>query len=773
MTAPAIPSALGPTSPGYGLAPQQAEADMLVVLREELDATKPANAVEVELPDGSFNSEAAHDLGLIENAEGGDAIAAEAEEQSLGAQFGLAGSDDEVRRALRALYGDDFPLALSESPTEEQWAAWAQTLFQRGASGVITREHFARKNRLGRNGVQWVSSIGMGPWREPPKPKDSARCVDNMIGPALDQRVEIIAEQRPGFRTKPQNQEQRNVKKAEAQQVALEYEYDQQSMPRVIRQMAYQAGTDGVTFGCVYFDPDRGALDELTGVPQGDFATHTYAIEQVRVSPDASLTKKPAYWVTRELCSLGEMVKDYGPEVATGETTMGGTIDNDRGPQSRWGSILPDRDELLRDQTTIERYAVYCDKSMFLPQGLMVIVVGRKVVVPPMPLPWGVVPLFAFRDGSTDPSFYPRPIMEDWWDPQMRVNALLSAWVEAIRLNKGQKLLAREQTIAGETLIGGAHTLITVKGAGPLQDTVMPLENFLIGPDVKELIDRERSCFEKMSGWNDTSRGTFQADQSGRSILAQREMLERIFSPCVNAAAEAMCDWAKIVLAGMRVEITAPRMLSIEGAGRPDLSREITADDFDGVANVTIDPETLMPMPRALRLFLLDSWLEKGLISAQEYRRRAPFAFTQSLDSPDTDHLARAKRCAEAVRQTANPMALPILWMDDEAIHQDVLQRELILPDDLPPEIRGAAYERWMMLAQQAQMKNPLAAEMAPSAGGEGGGGGGGGAGGGMSPGGQPFQGTNPAIAAGTSSQIGGSSDEDSAARQFDATQQR
>jgi len=44
-------------------------------------------------------------------------------------------------------------------------------------------------------------------------------------------------------------------------------------------------------------------------------------------------------------------------------------------------------------------------------------------------------------------------------------------------------------------------------------------------------------------------------------------------------------------------------------------------------------------------------------------------------------------------------------WVDDESIHQDVLQRELLLQDDLAPEIIAVAMERWTALANQAQQK--------------------------------------------------------------------
>jgi hypothetical protein len=44
-------------------------------------------------------------------------------------------------------------------------------------------------------------------------------------------------------------------------------------------------------------------------------------------------------------------------------------------------------------------------------------------------------------------------------------------------------------------------------------------------------------------------------------------------------------------------------------------------------------------------------------------------------------------------------------WQDNEAIHQDVLEREILLQDDLSPEIIQVANERWLALAEQATQK--------------------------------------------------------------------
>jgi DNA-binding NarL/FixJ family response regulator len=65
-----------------------------------------------------------------------------------------------------------------------------------------------------RAGIHWISSKNNGPWREPPKPKDTLRLVLNMIGPALDWRLQVLAEQRPGVRARPTTMDPEDVRRA-------------------------------------------------------------------------------------------------------------------------------------------------------------------------------------------------------------------------------------------------------------------------------------------------------------------------------------------------------------------------------------------------------------------------------------------------------------------------------------------------------------------------------------------------------------------------------
>ena len=60
-------------------------------------------------------------------------------------------------------------------------------------------------------------------------------------------------------------------------------------------------------------------------------------------------------------------------------------------------------------------------------------------------------------------------------------------------------------------------------------------------------------------------------------------------------------------------------------------------------------------------------------------------------------------RVAEAIRMGYPPPEMR--WQDNEAIHQDVLERQILLQDDLDPQIIAAAQQRWTELANQAMQK--------------------------------------------------------------------
>jgi hypothetical protein len=610
---------------------------------------------------------------------------------------------EEQRSALRATYGSDFPLAKAGEETEDDWVDWVKNRWEAHRAGSQDAVFNAQRNRLFRQGIQWISSTAnRGAWREPPMPKDAVRAVDNQIGPALDWSLQVLSEQRPGFRFNPTNPDPDRQRKATAMQMATEYQYHRQKMRGKMAEAAFYAQTDGVAFLLTYWDAEAGPWEELVqgrpARPIGDVNTKVYTIEQVRVSAEATATYKPMYWVLRDVMPLAQAVALYGPEVAD---EMDEYFVGDQAFQS--DNYRFAQNPLYQDQRTVDRFTLFCDKSEALPEGLTCVVVGKKLVFGPAGLICGRVPIVRISDGSADPSFYPTPRMNEWIGPQMRVNMILSKWIESVRVNAGGRFVSKTGAIVGETFVGGQTSVIEVRGSAPISETLQPINGFSLGSDAKELLKLETKKLEDRSGWNDNARGQYSTDQSGRAILAIREQLERTFAPFVYAVSESMGQWAECVVAWMRWGYQMPRLIGVIGGNRPDLAREFSAVDFDGVVDVYVDPETLMPMPRTLKLYLLEQDLEKGVIDAAEYRRLRPMAYTADSANPNEVQEAKAKRVAEQIRM--RQQVETIEWQDDESINQDVLERDIILAADIEPDVREAAKARWIELANQASQK--------------------------------------------------------------------
>lgn len=623
----------------------------------------------------------------------------------------------ERRRAMmQALYGDDFPL-INDETDDAAWSRWARRLWASRRAAVAKHMYLVQRNRMMRAGNQWVSSSNGAPWAEPPRPKEAARLVYNVIDKALDQRLQIITDQRPGFSISPATQDPDDKRRAYARQLACEFQYEQMGMALKAREAEYWAQTDGISFWHMFWNPDKGPWDERMGengnaAPMGDLDARVLRVEQVRVSPEATSTVPPSWVVVRDVIPKAEAVARWGYIGAQAAEAVEylGTSNQDvlvGGSDFNEDWVLSystvGEGERLRDTETTERYTVYlAPQPDILPDGLEVVVVGDKVVFGYTDLQFKVIPIVPVRDGSSDPSYYPRPIMEQWIDSQVRINALLSKWYENIRVNSGGRFFARPNTVVTETFLGGVTSMIEVKGAGGLSDSIQPFNGFSVGNDVKEALSLEKAAFEDASGWNAVSRGQV-TGESGRAIIASREQLERVFAPPVQALANSFTDWCKVALAIMAWGYDLPRSLGTVGRSRPDLARDITGQDLDGSIDVKVEAATMMPMPLSFRLYMLDNWVQSGVIDMKEYRRRQMFAVTRDISTPDEDQEARARRISDAILRGLE--VPPIRWQDNEAIHQDVLERDIILQDDLPQNVIAAAEERWMALAQQAQQK--------------------------------------------------------------------
>jgi len=276
-----------------------------------------------------------------------------------------------------------------------------------------------------------------------------------------------------------------------------------------------------------------------------------------------------------------------------------------------------------------------------LEKGIWMRLVGNVIVEQGDELPGGIIPLARFTDGSSDTDIFPRPVMSDWIGDQTAINALLGALLKHARYFAGGRMLANSGTLLEETYSNIVGSLVEYKGMKP---EVFPATQ--ANPDAWKLLDWMIKKLEDKHGWSDLARGQMSQtgsaqDVSGRAVLAAQQLFERTFGPAVRAAAAGATEWAHLIVRYAQWLFDEPRLIPAVG-GRGDLAKRISAEKLGDRPMVYVDPETLMPMPRALRAQLLEDQLDKGRISLPTYQKRSPYADVRDIQMGDTDQWARA-----------------------------------------------------------------------------------------------------------------------------------
>ncbi len=647
-------------------------------------------------------------------------------------------------RALRARYGQAFPGFDSRTTN---WVAYLNWLWGSQDSAMGDRMFLAEKLKLFRDGDQWISAQD-GRWTKPRPPKNVVRQTVNMIGPAQDYRLNVLEEQRPGFVVVPHGNTSEDRDAAEAQQILAEWVYYRRGvLEKLVTAMRF-AQDFGVAGLQVVWNTSLGQRREATitridadgieraipldergrELPEGS-PPHVYAEgdvdfipvrgDQVRCDPEALDVSHCRWLQIRRLRPLSELIFEHGDSALGVEAVPYGAtlVDSRSGARPVWRrpeSYYPE--ERFGDTPVAEEATLYLAPSDYLPDGLFVVTAGNRLLhIGPLPFgPDCGIPFARFTDGGTLPDFFPRPAAADWLDDQVAINALVSRILQNARLNSGGRLLAYHGSIVKDTYTNTLGSVIEWKGPRPPEW----LEASAIGQDTWNALQFHIRMIENKSGWNDVARGQLspQVPESGRGILAIREQFERGLQPFIRAAARGMADAFTLAIKVAAWGYIRPRLVPIVGEDRPDLVRFITQADLSRQTDVRVDPETLMPMPRALKQQMLREDLELRVIDVQEYRRRSPYANVRNLNTPDDLHYARAKRVNFLLEQTAELIEAgqllqpPLFWQDNPGIHQQVLQ-ELILDDRKPAAVRRVAASRWdyYALLQLAQQGNPNA----------------------------------------------------------------
>jgi hypothetical protein len=677
---------------------------------------------------------------------------------------------DKLKR-LRRKYGQEFP-DLGEKDEERLAAAWRKWMeSQREAQEPQMRDrrlHWARHRNF-RVGNQHISSRDGRTWREPGADKNTVRAVVNIIGPSLDFRHGVIAEQHPGFRHNLSKATIEARERAEAQQAVSEHYFHKTGAWRTFRDAIYHAQTDGVCFVHVYVDKMAGprTLNTLQ-ITQDDprfagFQAQGYELDPtgmilVPLSEQGDIA--PAGTVPTEIAE-GDLVSRIVLAHDTFVDPEARTLNGD-GERARWFAVRRPRDlhtvriqldnpslkaEMLdtvidpsdtpmesvqnwnrglppfpssnrmRYKECVYEWTIYIPPDgEDLPEGLWVQLVGDQIVDGAAELPGGVIPFARFTDGSPDPSFYPRPTMSDWLGDQITVNALTSTLIQQSRVGGMGRLMALKGTLINESYNNIVGSLLEYEGMKPEQ-----LQASRASGDVWQMLQFAIRKLEDKTGWNDLARGQVlgeagggMQDVSGRAVLGAREMLERTFGPMVQAAAEGATEWAEIIvpLAAWLFGDT-PRMIPITD-GRGDLAKMISQEQLEGDVSVYVDPATLMPQPAQLRQQTLIDLLQRGWITLAEYQKRAPYAEIRNVYMGDVDHFQRAQWLNTLIEEKHEQyvvMQPTQLYTELPVLWQDeptvhlAALNELILNERKPWPMRKLAMDRATIYEQLAQAK--------------------------------------------------------------------
>lgn len=691
---------------------------------------------------------------------------------------GDSGTPSATQRAGARLFGTNWPGVTSTNG--KQWRLWIEDrIKEQEPTKRDMRLHYSRHRHFVQ-GRQWISTRDGVTWREPSGEKNNVRAVLDQIGPAIDFRLGIITENRPGFKTYPLGTGVHASETAEAQQAVAEHYYNKLRGQKLLRDAKSSAYTDGVAFLHVFVDKHAGPSkedveliaptdsrfaglkaqgydvdgdgllrvplsetgthlpigEETRSFPLGDIATRILLAHEVYADPEAMTVNGPyqrAKWmIIRRVRDLHSARLETGQKALQSDSTVQTTdpvldaVDigsaSSGGPAGFIRGLPPypaSRHRSRGNQDLVYDYLVFIapNREAGIEAGAWVRVIGDRFIVGDDELPGGKIPLAAVTDGSTDPQLFPRPVMMSWIPDQLSINALWSTLLAHARIFGTGRVMAQKGTLLEETYTDIVASVIEYTGMKPefLQGTRASNDTWQeLNTAIKNLQDK--------TGWNDFARGQVTgsgsfSDISGRAVLGAKELFERNFGNDIRAAAEGMSEWACLVVDHARWLFDDSRL--IPKVGRGDLAKKISAKDLGEESLVYVDAETLMPLPKALRQQALFDMLQQGMITMDEYRRRAPFAIIRNVHYGDQAQWDRAQWINTYLEENWQQLAemefierfspgsgMVVWWQDAPDVHKRALL-ELALDERKPIELRDIAAERWSVYDQLERAKVP------------------------------------------------------------------
>lgn len=222
-------------------------------------------------------------------------------------------------------------------------------------------------------------------------------------------------------------------------------------------------------------------------------------------------------------------------------------------------------------------------------------------------------PFVEFCDDKAPGQFYPDAFVERMIDLQKEYNEYRSKIAESLTMTMFPKPVIWNQMGVDEnafnTEAGERINANYIPG--------MPPPFYLSPPNVAQdawnAIEKIRKEFDDVTLIYPATLGGGQGQSSGFQTNLLQEAADQVHGPAIQRNAYALEELYTKVRHLMKMFYTIPRMITIAGRNNIPEVYEFSSDSIDENADIRIEPDTMLPPLRSVRLDQIRQWAREGL----------------------------------------------------------------------------------------------------------------------------------------------------------------
>jgi hypothetical protein len=222
-------------------------------------------------------------------------------------------------------------------------------------------------------------------------------------------------------------------------------------------------------------------------------------------------------------------------------------------------------------------------------------------------------PFVEFCDDKAPGQFYPDAFVERMIDLQREYNEYRSKIAESLTTNMFPKLIVWNQLGLDETAFNteAGERLNVNYIPGMLPPSYLSAPN--VAGDAWNVIQHIKNEFDDVTSIYPASTGGAKGQNSGYQTSLLQEAADQVHGPAIQRNAYALEELYIKVRHLMKMFYTIPRMITIAGRNNIPEVYEFSRDSIDENSDVKIEPDTMMPPLRSVRLDQIKQWAKDGL----------------------------------------------------------------------------------------------------------------------------------------------------------------